>query len=202
MNDGQCLPLAESFYSLQGEGFYSGTPAYFIRLAGCNVRCRWCDSKETWDAHNHPSIPIATVVEQVLQSNSPMVVVTGGEPLLHNLDALCIALKKHGIAVHLETSGTEPLSGMWDWIALSPKKHLPPLPAIFSTANELKMVIAEENDFEWAEHNALLCNPQCCLFLQPEWSISQTLTPLIVEYMLHHPKWRLSLQMHKFIGVR
>jgi organic radical activating enzyme len=194
--------LVETFYSLQGEGFYCGAPAYFIRLAGCDVGCTWCDSKNSWNIKSHPLVSVGNIVAQARQTAARRVVVTGGEPLLHDLTPLCNALKNTNLLLHLETSGTQPLSGVWDWIALSPKRQKPPLDAVLQQADELKVVICNELDIVWAEANATRCRPQCHLFLQPEWDNSHTVLPLIINYAKQHPQWRVSLQMHKFIGMQ
>jgi organic radical activating enzyme len=196
------LPIAEHFYSLQGEGFYSGIPAYFIRLAGCNVGCAWCDSKETWNVNKCEYLTIDEIISQLQKTPARIAIITGGEPLLYGLNPLCGALKQAGIATHLETSGTQPMSGQWDWLAMSPKKHAPPLKACFPFVNELKVVICHAADFAWAADNAALCMPHCHLFLQPEWENRRSILPLIVEYIKCHPQWRLSLQIHKFVGIK
>jgi len=195
------LPVMEHFYTLQGEGFHQGRAAYFIRLGGCDVGCVWCDVKESWDAEKHPKYSIDNIVAQVEQTATKLVVITGGEPLMHNLDALTTALQSKGFETNIETSGAHPLSGHWDWICLSPKKFKAPLPQILPFANELKVVIFNKSDFDWAENYAKQVSPNCKLFLQPEWDKAATVTPLIIEYIKSNPKWELSLQIHKYINV-
>ncbi|HYJ38227.1 MAG TPA: 7-carboxy-7-deazaguanine synthase QueE, partial [Chitinophagaceae bacterium] len=199
------LPIMESFYTLQGEGFYQGKAAYFIRLGGCDVGCVWCDVKESWDADKHPLKSIETIVADVKRESPPsgerIVVITGGEPLLHNLNELTRELKRNGFHTNLETSGSSPMSGNWDWICLSPKKFKAPLPEMVPLANELKVVVFNKSDFAWAEKFAEEVSPNCKLYLQPEWDRSQLVTPLIIEYIKKNPKWELSLQIHKYINV-
>jgi 7-carboxy-7-deazaguanine synthase len=200
-NDTVMLPVMEHFYTLQGEGFHQGRAAYFIRLGGCDVGCVWCDVKDSWDADKHPKFTIDQLVTEVKQTPTQLVVITGGEPLMHNLDALTTALKAAGIQTNIETSGAHPLSGHWDWICLSPKKFKEPLPVILPHANELKVVIFNKSDFEWAEKYAALVAPTCKLYLQPEWDKAAQVTPLIIDYIKSHPQWELSLQVHKYINV-
>ncbi|WP_235920986.1 7-carboxy-7-deazaguanine synthase QueE [Foetidibacter luteolus] len=203
------LPVMESFYTLQGEGFHQGRAAYFIRLGGCDVGCFWCDVKESWDASIHPVKSIQEMVEQALQEiggarpseTKNLVVITGGEPLMHNLDALTLALHQAGFETNIETSGSSPLSGYWDWICLSPKKFKAPLPQVVAAANELKVVIYNKSDFTWAEKYAAQVSANCKLYLQPEWDKSAEMMPLIIDYIKLNPKWELSLQIHKFINV-
>jgi len=191
----------EHFYTLQGEGVYQGRAAYFIRLGGCDVGCVWCDVKESWDASAHPRYTVNEIVEWVTTAKAPLAVITGGEPLLHPLDALTSALKAAGIRTHLETSGSSSLSGRWDWITLSPKKFKAPLPEVAAKAQELKVVVFHKSDFAWAEQWAAQVASGCRLFLQPEWDKSELMTPLIVDYIKAHPQWQLSLQVHKYINV-
>jgi organic radical activating enzyme len=191
----------ESFYTLQGEGFHQGKAAYFIRLGGCDVGCTWCDVKESWDAEKHPRISIPDIIAGAVAHPGRLAVVTGGEPLMHNCTELTDQLYQAGFATHIETSGAWPLSGEWDWICLSPKKFKAPLPEILPLANELKVVIFNRTDFEWAEQWAARVSPGCRLFLQPEWSKSEALTPLIVDYIKANPQWEFSLQLHKYIRV-
>ena len=195
------LPVMEQFYTLQGEGFHQGRAAYFIRLGGCDVGCVWCDVKETWDASQHPVSGIENIIAEVKKTPAEIVVVTGGEPLMHNLDALTRQLREEGLKTHIETSGAHPLSGYWDWICLSPKKFKAPLPEILPKAHELKIVVFNRSDFSWAEKYASLVSPACRLYLQPEWEKAQSMTPLIIDYIKAHPKWELSLQLHKYINV-
>lgn len=191
----------ESFYTLQGEGFHQGRAAYFIRLGGCDVGCVWCDVKESWDATIHPLQTIEQIVQEASKHPARLVVITGGEPLLHNLDELTAALKKEGFETNIETSGSSPLSGQWDWICLSPKKFKAPLPEVVPHANELKVVIFNKSDFAWAEKYAAQVSPECKLYLQPEWDKASTVLPLIIDYIKEHPEWELSLQIHKYINV-
>jgi 7-carboxy-7-deazaguanine synthase len=195
------LPLMEHFYTLQGEGRYTGHASYFLRLGGCDVGCVWCDVKESWDASKHPLVQIESMVKFVVDEKAPIAVITGGEPLMHNLDELTLTLKNNGIRTHIETSGAHPLSGDWDWICLSPKKFKAPLPEVIQKANELKVVIFNKTDFEWAEKFAAAVSPACMLYLQPEWSKSTEINPLIVSYIKKNPQWILSLQTHKFLEI-
>lgn len=195
------LPLMEAFYTLQGEGFHQGKAAYFIRLGGCDVGCVWCDVKESWDMESHPMISVSEIVKNAAKHPARIAVVTGGEPLMHSLDKLCDALHHTGFHTHIETSGSHPLSGKWDWICLSPKKFLAPLPEICRKADELKVVVYNRSDFEWAEKYAAQVKQSCRLFLQPEWSRADRMTPLIVDYIKTNPQWELSLQIHKYIKV-
>ena len=195
------LPVMESFYTIQGEGFYQGRAAYFIRLGGCDVGCVWCDVKDSWDANKHPLVLIDTLVKEVKNSLAQMVVITGGEPLMHDLTLLTKALQRAGLETNIETSGSSPLSGSWNWICLSPKKFKAPLPEVIPFANELKIIIFNKTDFKWGEEFAAQVSPNCKLYLQPEWSKSQEVTPIIVDYIKDNPKWELSLQLHKYINV-
>jgi organic radical activating enzyme len=195
------LPVMESFYTIQGEGYYQGKAAYFIRLGGCDVGCVWCDVKDSWDASKHPLQTIDEMVNAAAAFPGRMAVITGGEPLMHNLDALTAALHEAGFQTNIETSGSSPLSGEWDWICLSPKKFKFPLPEILPVAHELKVVIFNKSDFAWAEKYAALVNPSCKLYLAPEWDKSKEMTPLIIEYIKENPQWELSLQIHKYINV-
>ncbi len=195
------LPVMEHFYTLQGEGFHQGRAAYFIRLGGCDVGCVWCDVKDSWDADKHPRYTIDQLVAKVKNTPTQLVVITGGEPLMHPLDALTAALQAAGLQTNIETSGAHPLSGQWDWICLSPKKFKEPLPGILPHANELKVVIFNKSDFDWAEKYAAQVSPHCKLYLQPEWDKAAQVTPLIIEYIKAHPQWELSLQVHKYINV-
>lgn len=194
-------PVMEHFYTIQGEGFYQGHAAYFVRLGGCDVGCVWCDVKESWDGNAHPLMTIESIVDNIRATPARLVVITGGEPLMHDLTPLTTALKEAGLQTNIETSGSHPLSGSWDWICLSPKKFKAPLPEVLPYANELKVVVFNKSDFDWAEKHAALTSPGCKLFLQPEWEKSAAMTPLIVEYIKTHPQWELSLQIHKYIHV-
>lgn len=195
------LPVMESFYTLQGEGFHQGRAAYFIRLGGCDVGCFWCDVKESWDASKHPQINIETIVSQAASHPGRLAVVTGGEPLLHDLNELTNALHGAGFETNIETSGSSPLTGEWDWICLSPKKFKAPLVEILPLANELKVVIYNKHDFEWAETYAKQVNAACKLYLQPEWDKAELVTPLIIDYIQQHPQWQMSLQVHKYLRI-
>lgn len=195
------LPLMEAFYTLQGEGFHQGKAAYFIRLGGCDVGCFWCDVKDSWDASKHPLQPIHKIVADAAHFPARIAVVTGGEPLMHQLEPLTTALHEAGFQTHIETSGSHPLSGHWDWICLSPKKFKAPLPGIVALAHELKVVVYNKSDFAWAESFAGAVGPHCRLYLQPEWDKRNEVTPLIIDYIKAHPQWELSLQLHKYINV-
>jgi radical SAM domain protein len=201
LQKGEILPLMEAFYSLQGEGFYKGTAAYFIRLGGCDVGCHWCDVKESWAAEAHPLVPVDTIVTDAL-AHSKTMIITGGEPLMWNLDLLTEKLRAAGARTHIETSGAHPLSGTFDWICLSPKKIKRPVGDVLQKANELKMVIYNNNDFLFAEEMAAQVSPDCLLYLQPEWSKRNKVVPKIVDYVMAHPQWKASLQMHKYLDIR
>lgn len=194
-------PVMEAFYTLQGEGAHTGRAAYFIRLGGCDVGCVWCDVKDSWDAAKHPLIHVEEIVKKASSFPGRLAVITGGEPLMHNLDALTTALKRAGFSINIETSGSSPLSGQLDWICLSPKKFKAPLMEVIEKANELKVVVFNKSDFDWAEKYAALVPPTCKLFLQPEWDKRNEMTPMIVDYIQQYPQWQLSLQTHKYIGV-
>lgn len=195
------LPVMEQFYSIQGEGFHQGKAAAFIRLAGCDVGCVWCDVKESWDVNKHPLIAVEQMIAEVKKYPAKICIVTGGEPLMHDLTFLTKELHRLKKKTHLETSGTHSLSGDWDWICFSPKKFKAPLPEIFPEANELKVVIFHPSDFEWAESFAEKVTADCKLFLQPEWSKADNIIPLITEYVKENPKWRISLQIHKYMNL-
>jgi len=195
------LPLMEHFYTLQGEGFYTGRPAYFLRLGGCDVGCVWCDVKDSWDASKHPMVAISNMVQWVKESGTEMAVITGGEPLMHQLDLLTQELKLAGIETNIETSGAHPMSGEWNWICVSPKKFKSPLPEVLSKADELKVVIFNKSDFDWAEKHAALVPSNCLLYLQPEWDQAEKMLPQIIDYVKQNPRWRISLQTHKFLQI-
>lgn len=195
------LPLMEHFYTLQGEGFHTGRAAYFLRLGGCDVCCVWCDVKESWDANSHPKVELNTMLQYIQEAKAEMTVITGGEPLLHNLNELTELLQSNHIETNIETSGSSPLSGSWDWICLSPKKFKEPLLEVIEKANELKIVVFNKSDFEWAEKYAAMVNPNCKLYLQPEWDKSSQMLPQIIEYVKQNPKWKISLQTHKFLQI-
>jgi organic radical activating enzyme len=201
LKEGKFLPLVEDFYTIQGEGHHVGKPAYFIRIGGCDVGCSWCDSKQSWNPGIHPLVHISEIVRRASSFPAPAVVVTGGEPLMYNLGPFTEALKQKGIRLFLETSGAYPLSGYWDWICLSPKKNYPPLDPVFEYANELKVIISDQSDFEWAEGNSGKVNKDCLLYLQPEWSRYKQIIPLIVEYAKSNPAWNISIQAHKFMKI-
>ncbi len=195
-------PIAETFYSLQGEGFFAGIPAYFIRVAGCKNRCEFCDTKETWNAENTDRQTAEELAQQAFDSGAKTVVITGGEPMLYDMQALCYALKTKGLRRHLETSGSEKLSGEWDWIALSPKQNIPVHKEFYEKANEIKVVIANEKDFVFAEQQASHINSNNThLLLQPEWNAHKEITDIIINYIKQHPQWRLSLQTHKYLQI-
>jgi organic radical activating enzyme len=191
----------EQFYSVQGEGFFSGRPAVFIRLGGCDVGCVWCDVKESWEAANHPNTELIKIVADVLETSCRFVVITGGEPAMYDLTDLTVALKKEGIEIAIETSGVYPLHGSFDWVCFSPKKFKSPHPSIYAVANELKVIVFHPSDINWAEGHAAKVNSACKLYLQPEWSKREQMTPLIFDYIREQPKWNLSLQTHKYIDV-
>ena len=191
----------EAFYTLQGEGYHQGKAAYFIRLGGCDVGCVWCDVKESWDANAHPLKTINEIVDEAKKFPGKIAVVTGGEPLMHHLTELTNALHEAGLHTNIETSGSSPLTGDWDWICLSPKKFKAPLPQILQKAHELKVVVFNRSDFDWAEKYAALVSHDCKLYLQPEWDKASVVTPMIIEYIKTNPQWELSLQIHKYINV-
>lgn len=193
-------PVMEHFYTIQGEGVHTGRSAYFIRTGGCDVKCWWCDVKDSWDASIHPRLTVGSLVTEVKNSNPSFVVITGGEPLMHNLTALTDGIHQAGFAIHLETSGSHPLSGRIDWVTLSPKRFKKPLPEIYPFVNELKVVVLTKKDLKWAEEHAALCNPEARLLLQPEWDTPESI-PLIVDYVKANPHWGVSLQTHKFLNV-
>lgn len=193
-------PIMEHFYTIQGEGAHTGKAAYFIRTGGCDVQCWWCDVKDSWDESIHPLKTVKSLVNDVVQSKAPIAVITGGEPLLHNLDALTLSLKEKGVKTHIETSGSSPLSGYFDWITLSPKRFKKPLDEVFPYVDELKVVVLTKKDLIWAEENADKCPESTQLLLQPEWDTPASM-PLIVEYVKNNPKWGISLQTHKYLQV-
>lgn len=195
------MPLMEDFYTIQGEGFHTGKPAYFTRIGGCDVGCSWCDVKESWNADLWPLTPTDEIVSRVASCSCKSVVVTGGEPLMYNLDYLCKSLKDKGFSLYLETSGSHPLSGSWDWICLSPKKFSPPLEEIYRRADEYKVIIQSVGDFDWAEKNIHRLREGCLLYLQPEWSKVDTIMEPLVEYVKANPRWNISLQSHKYMRI-
>ena len=198
---GKLIPLVEEFYTIQGEGYHTGKAAYFIRVGGCDVGCNWCDTKFSWIPSLHPVIPAEQIVEHVLEHPAAAVVVTGGEPLMVNMDYLTGLLKEKGIETFLETSGAYELSGIWDWVCLSPKKNAPPVKSMFEKAHELKVIIASEEDLEWALANASQLSPDCKLYLQPEWSQREQILPLIIEFSKKNPRWMISIQSHKYMRI-
>jgi organic radical activating enzyme len=202
IKDRRCLPLVEEFYSLQGEGFHTGRAAWFIRLGGCDVGCNWCDARATWNPRLHPPVEVAAIVRRTTADNpSRAVVITGGEPLLWPLDELTAGLHAAGIEVFLETSGSHPFSGKFDWVCLSPKRRQPPLDEAWGRADELKVIIENADDLDWAEECATRVDPGVKLFLQPEWSRSEEVMPLIVDHIKRNPRWRSSLQSHKYMRI-
>ena len=200
-DNGRLLPLMEEFYTPQGEGYNMGCAAYFIRIGGCYVGCRWCDFKLSWNADLYPPTHADTIVNNALKYPAKTVVVTGGEPLLYPLDYLTDELHRCGVKTMIETSGSHSLTGTWDWICLSPKRNMPPLDEVLMKANELKVIIENEDDLTWAEDNARVVSQNCRLFLQPEWSVSQNIMPWLTEYVMQNPKWRISLQAHKYMCI-
>jgi 7-carboxy-7-deazaguanine synthase len=197
---GEMLPLMEEFYTIQGEGFHKGTAAYFIRVGGCDVGCHWCDVKESWNAELHPPTVVEKIIENAI-NYSETVVVTGGEPLTWDMSKLTLGLKNKGAKIHIETSGAYPLTGSWDWICLSPKKIKLPTEEIYKVANELKVIIFNKNDLKFAEEQAAKVNDNCILYLQPEWSNREKMIPMIVDYVMQNPRWKVSLQTHKYLNI-
>jgi organic radical activating enzyme len=191
----------ELFYSLQGEGYHQGKAAFFIRLAGCDVGCVWCDVKDSWDASKHPVLTVEEIVAAAAAHPSRIAIVTGGEPLLHQLEPLTTALKTAGFQTHIETSGSSPMSGSWDWVCLSPKKFKAALPEAIKAANELKVVVFNNSDFAFANSFLKDVAVDCKKYLQPEWDKSDAMTPLVIEYIKANPSWELSAQLHKYIQV-
>lgn len=198
---GRKLPVMEEFYTIQGEGYNMGRAAYFIRIGGCDVGCFWCDSKESWNEQMFPPIDVDKVILNAKNENADTVVITGGEPSLYPLEYITNQLQSNGIATMVETSGAHELSGSWDWICLSPKKYSPPKASIYNKANELKVIIKQKSDLSWAEANADLCDENTLLFLQPEWSVADEIMPVLTDYIMRNPKWRMSLQSHKYMGI-
>lgn len=201
LDGGRLLPLVEDFYTIQGEGFHSGKPAYFIRLGGCDVGCRWCDAKYTWNPKLYPPVPVQTIVERAALCAAQAIVITGGEPLLYPLKSLTDLLHARGLQIFLETSGSHPFSGEFDWVCLSPKRQQPPLDEAYARAHELKVIICAEEDFAWAEQNAARVRKECMLYLQPEWSVAEQMMPQIVEYAKANPRWNISVQTHKYMHI-
>lgn len=199
--NGWVLPVVETFFSIQGEGQYTGSPVRFIRLGGCDVGCPWCDTKESWDADQHPQRSVEDLVQELKENGERTVVLTGGEPSSHPLGPITETLRENGIAVHLETSGAHPLSGTFDWVCLSPKRFSPPQEEVYALADELKVVVHDERDLRWAEAEAKKVRVDCKLFLQPQWGRKERSNSLILSYLKEHPEWRLSLQMHKYLDL-
>ncbi|MFC3809639.1 7-carboxy-7-deazaguanine synthase QueE [Lacihabitans lacunae] len=195
------LPVMEAFYTLQGEGSHSGRAAYFIRLGGCDVGCVWCDVKDSWDADAHPKVSLAKIIADAAENPARLAVITGGEPLMYNLDELTAGLKAEGFETNIETSGAHPLTGQWDWICFSPKKFKEPLPELYKKAHELKIIVFNKSDFKFAEKFAELVNPECKLYLQTEWDKQKEMLPLIIDYIKANPKWRISVQTHKHLNI-
>lgn len=198
---GRKLPLVEEFYTIQGEGYHTGKAAYFIRVGGCDVGCSWCDTKFSWDPGLHPVVPAEQIIEHMMQYPAAAVVVTGGEPLMVNMDYLTGMLKERGIETFLETSGAYELSGTWDWICLSPKKNAPPEESIFAKADELKVIISSGEDIAWALENEIKVREDCKLYLQPEWSRREEILPVIISFSKQNPRWMISLQSHKYMHI-
>jgi 7-carboxy-7-deazaguanine synthase len=195
------LPIMEAFYTLQGEGFHSGKAAYFIRLGGCDVGCVWCDVKDSWDANAHPKVAVEELLNNAKEHPGKLIVITGGEPLMYNLDNLTAVLQSENFKTNIETSGAHPLSGSWDWICFSPKKFKEPLPEFYEAAHELKIIVFNKSDFDFAEKHAVKVNKDCILYLQPEWDKREQMMPLIVDYIKENPKWRMSIQTHKYLDI-
>lgn len=191
----------EDFYTIQGEGYYQGHAAYFIRLGGCDVGCVWCDVKESWDAEAHPKVSVREMVKRAKESGSEIAVITGGEPAMYNLTQLTEELNKVDLRTHIETSGAYPITGDWDWVCFSPKKFKAPDASIYPLANELKVIVHNKSDFNWAEEFAARVQPTCELFLQPEWSKEKEMLPLIIDYVKANPQWKVSLQIHKYMNI-
>ncbi|MEZ4811459.1 MAG: 7-carboxy-7-deazaguanine synthase QueE [Allomuricauda sp.] len=200
VHKGLMLPLMEEFYTIQGEGYHKGTAAYFIRVGGCDVGCHWCDVKESWNADTHPPTAIESIIENAAKY-SDTIVVTGGEPLTWDMGPLTLGLKARNLKTHIETSGAYPLTGTWDWVCLSPKKNKLPVGAIHKKADELKIIVYNKHDFVFAEEQAAKVGAECILYLQPEWSVREKMIPLIVDYVMQNPKWKVSLQTHKYLNI-
>jgi 7-carboxy-7-deazaguanine synthase len=201
MIEGNQFPVMESFYSVQGEGSFAGSPAYFIRIGGCDVGCVWCDVKDSWDALKHPIMGVDEIVSKASATGAPIAVVTGGEPAMYNLENLASELRKAGMRAHLETSGAYPITGDWDWITFSPKKFKAPISSVYAIAHELKVIVFNKSDLEWAEKHAAQVSANCALYLQPEWDKRELMQPIIFDYVRKNPTWRISVQTHKYLGV-
>ena len=201
LDGGRLLPLVEDFYTIQGEGYHAGKPAYFIRLGGCDVGCSWCDAKYTWNPKLYPPTDVGPVIDRATSCAARAIVITGGEPLIYPLGILTGELRRRGLEIFLETSGSHPFSGVFDWVCLSPKRRQPPLDDAYGRAHELKVIVESEADFEWAERNAARVGRHCRLYLQPEWSVSERVMPAIVEYVKARPEWNISIQTHKYMRI-
>ncbi len=201
LKGGALLPLVEDFYSIQGEGYHTGKAAYFIRLGGCDVGCKWCDAKESWNPKIHPPVEVEVIVARAVACAAKSIVITGGEPLLYELAPLCNELHANGLEIFLETSGSSPFSGDFDWVCLSPKLRKHPLAEAYGRADELKVVVENEEGLAWAEECASKVSPGCRLYLQPEWSVSEQMMPILVEYAKRNPKWSISIQTHKYMRI-
>ena len=201
LDGGRLLPLVEDFYTIQGEGYHAGKPAYFIRLGGCDVGCSWCDAEYTWNPKLYPPTDVGTVIDRATSCAARAIVITGGEPLIYPLGILTGELRRRGLEIFLETSGSHPFSGVFDWVCLSPKRRQPPLDDAYGRAHELKVIVESEADFEWAERNAARVGRHCRLYLQPEWSVSERVMPAIVEYVKARPEWNISIQTHKYMRI-
>ena len=197
----QKLPVMEHFYTIQGEGYYQGRAAYFVRLGGCDVGCPWCDVKESWDASIHPQLSVEEIVATVVESGAKICVITGGEPLMYDLNELTAELRKNNIRSHVETSGAYPARGTFDWITVSPKRYKPPVESILPLASELKVVINHRNDFRWAEQYAAKVSKECKLYLSPEWEQQEEMAPEMIEYVKENQQWEISLQIHKYLNI-
>ncbi len=201
INENITYPVVETFHSVQGEGTWTGVNAFFVRLGGCDVGCPWCDTKESWNAKRHPVYSAEDLTKEAQKHNPAIVIITGGEPLMHNLNPLTTSMKNLGMKVHLETSGAHPFSGSFDWVTFSPKQFKPPHPSIYPNVSELKVVVVNKYDLRWAEQQSALVSPHSLKYLQPEWNTPKS-KGLIFDYVLHHPQWRISLQTHKLLEVR
>jgi organic radical activating enzyme len=201
MSEKNTLPIMETFYTVQGEGAFAGAPAYFIRIAGCDVGCVWCDVKESWDAHKHKHISISQLVKDVLDSGTGICVITGGEPAMYDLNEITTLLKQHNIRTHIETSGAYEITGTWDWVTFSPKKFKAPVETSYAKANELKVIVFNKSDLEWAQQHAAKVTAQCMLYMQPEWEKREQMQPLILDHIRKNTQWRISVQTHKYLGV-
>ena len=201
LNDGDILPLMESFNTIQGEGYFSGQSAHFLRIGGCDVGCHWCDVKESWDPNLHPLTEVDKIVDDIKKYSIKIVVITGGEPLMWNLEYLCKKLRNLNLKIHLETSGAYNLSGEFDWICLSPKKNLKPLNEVQVIADELKVIVSNKNDIKWAIDQSNKVNSDCKLYLQPEWSKKEIILPKIIDFVSKNQNWRISLQTHKYMNL-